>query len=502
MIRRLISPKVGNACPHVFKETSTVHTLGKKGWVGFLKLSCANEESETRDVILFASPKSTTSWHRSNLCWIPEVKVVLNIVARTCSIGKIRSAKHIDGASLVVVLRVMSQLSENSEKHVPEVGLDLDGLHSRQRREAREARGRERHKALGNRRFSSEDEDYMKANNMTMSEIVTALRATKFNERRLLERLKAILASGDENPEDFFAHGGDQNLYALVNVISGGHDSSKSQLSAVQVVANLSPLSEKSGIKVARAAGPYLITLLSSAHKELREAAAVALGNLSLSGYKVVKVILNQDVLERLTQTLPSVDESADGTGNSLYAIYHLLHTMDKKNAVLDDKIIDELVTSCLHILYANKTKSPLELFWVLFALSCWPNYHHLATNEAAIHTLLEVCTYEIYQKSDPRPLVKVVTPIARFLANLTAGPCSETAILLLLRHPDTVPILMALLGTNYMHLCKETLWLFANVVNSESMTVQEEIVELDLMDKLEYHTMQAVQKIDPYAVH
>ena len=113
----------------------------------------------------------------------------------------------------------------------------------------------------------------------------------------------------------------------------------------------------------------------------------------------------------------------------------------------------------------------------------------------------MQVCTYEIYQKSDPRPLVKVVTPVTRLLANLCAGPHSETVILILVRHPDTVAILMALLGTNYQHLCKETLWLFANIVNSDSIAVQEEIVDLDLMDKLEYHTLQAVQKLDPYAI-
>ena len=33
--------------------------------------------------------------------------------------------------------------------------------------------------------------------------------------------------------------------------------------------------------------------------------------------------------------------------------------------------------------------------------------------------------------------------------------------------------ILMALLATNYIHVCKETLWLFANIVNCESVIVQ-----------------------------
>ena len=182
--------------------------------------------------------------------------------------------------------------------------------------------------------------------------------------------------------------------------------------------------------------------------------------------------------------------------------------------SVVDEEVFMEILERCVRLLRAAKTKAPLELFWVLFALSSScsamtvpadhePTTSHafLTSDEAIIHALLDVCIYEIYQKSDPRPLVKVVTPITRLLANLCAGPHSETACLHVLRHPDLTAILMALLGTNYAHLCKETLWLFANVVNSESVLVQEEIVELDLMDKLEYHTTSVVQKIDPYAV-
>ena len=111
----------------------------------------------------------------------------------------------------------------------------------------------------------------------------------------------------------------------------------------------------------------------------------------------------------------------------------------------------------------------------------------------------LDICTYEIFQKADSRPLVKIVTPIVRLLANLSAGPFSERAVLLILRHPDLHAILMALLGTNFTHLSKECLWLFGNMVNSESVEVQEELIDLELMDRLEYHTAQAIQKLDPY---
>jgi len=409
-------------------------------------------------------------------------------------------------------------------------GSAVASLQERRRKAARESRGRERHLALALRRFSSSDEDLNRVSEMRMPEIIAALAKVKFNDHRLLERLKILLAGGSsgggqdgndttrgagEDPEDFFtpssAGGGDQNLYALVNLISGCGTSTKTQLPAVQVVANLSPLSEKSGLKLARAAGPYLVTLLSSGSHDIRSASAVALGNLALAGYKVVKVLVNQDVVERLTQSVEEQDHSSsyiqgDGTSSSspLYALYHLLHVLEARcGQVVGESVLDELTLKCLSQLEVRRKESPLELFWVLFALSCIPKQHHLVAEraDAVTQALMEVCTYEIYQKSDPRPLVKVVTPVIRFLANLCAGPDSETLTLSLVRHPDTVPILMALLGTNYHHLCKETLWLFANIVNSESIAVQEEIVELDLMDKLEYHTTMAVQKLDPYAV-
>ena len=70
-----------------------------------------------------------------------------------------------------------------------------------------------------------------------------------------------------------------------------------------------------------------------------------------------------------------------------------------------------------------------------------------------------------------------------------------------LVRHPDFPAILTALLATNYTHLCREALWLFANIVNNENVTVQEEFVNLDLMDKLETHAVQAVIRLDPYAL-
>lgn len=242
---------------------------------------------------------------------------------------------------------------------------------------------------------------------------------------------------------------------------------------------------------MARAVGPYLVTLLSSSSNALAEASGISIGNLALSGYRVAKVLVNQGCVKSLCQDL---------TSSSLYGLYHVLHAhIAEENFAIDE--VDQVITECLNLLRKNAQKAPVELFWLLFLLSCDPNQHLKLASEDVIQCCLDTCTYEIFQKSDPRPLVKVVTPLVRLLANLCGGPAaSEKVCLIIINHPDLTAILMALLGTNYIHLVKETLWWFSNMINSESVVVQEQFVELNIMDRLEYHTVQAVQKVDPFA--
>ena len=128
------------------------------------------------------------------------------------------------------------------------------------------------------------------------------------------------------------------------------------------------------------------------------------------------------------------------------------------------------------------------------------PLHNHFAST-SFLNQCLDIATYEIFQKCDSRPLVKLLTPVVRILANLSAGPDSVAVCLCLLRHPDFPAILTALLSTNYLHLCREALWLLANIVNNESVTVQEEFVSQDLMERLETHAVAAVSRLDPYAL-
>ena len=215
------------------------------------------------------------------------------------------------------------------------------------RKNVGEARQQGRSSIISKRRFGSDIVQNKQSENDSLSEILDNLKSSKFLDKFLLTRLKAKLSSGHENPEEFFLPGcGDQNLHNLVNIIStSGHEF---QLLSVEIVANLSPLNEKSGLKLARAAGPYLITLLSSSSNSLKEASSVALGNLALAGFKVVKVLLHQDVIDRLCINLPEFPLTSENTemrpskstrtedstfskvtSATLYALYHIIQSMD-----------------------------------------------------------------------------------------------------------------------------------------------------------------------------
>ncbi len=370
--------------------------------------------------------------------------------------------------------------------------------HESMRKLTSEVRADSKSRSLAVRRIGLEDcQDADKE--ISLEDLLATLSMTKFSDAKGLERLKRLLSSGEVNADEFFVSG--DNLHYLADVIINGQDTN-CQLLGVHCAANLAPLSEKNGLQLARALGPFLVTLLSSASSRLQESAATALGNMALTGFKVAKVLVNQEAVATLTMSL---DQNLDSRVLSafLYSLYHILHVMiAEENFAIDE--LPQVTEKCVRLLQEDRGqpqhKPPVELYWLLFLMSCDPNRHEELAEQAVIGSALESCTYEIFKKADSRPLVKVVTPLIRMLANLCGGPlASERACLAVVRYPDITAILMSLLATNYVHLVRETLWLFANIINNDSVVVQEQFVELAIMDKLEFHTVQAVQKIDPY---
>ena len=369
-------------------------------------------------------------------------------------------------------------------------------MHCLARRETEKARQAGRQAEISSRRFGGEgeaDQDGQgEMRSMSLRNLLVGLESSGFAERALLCELRRRLAAGEERPEEVLAAPG--VLSGLVGALLAQENDPRSRLAAAQATANLCPLRESDATRAARQAGPALVTMLSSGAPRMREAAATAVGNLALAGPRTVKVLLNQEALPTLLACLSDASSSSESVVTAcLYALYHLLHSCHDS---ADGEQLEEVAKVCRRWL---TRKSPVELAWVLFVLSCNPDLHTSLEKDDLPARALDVLTYEIFQKSDSRPLVKIVTPVVRYLSNLCVGPRSETSCTTILRHPDLLAILVALLGTNYSHLCKETLHLFSNIVNCESMVVQEILVDLDFLDKMEFHTGQAIQKLDPY---
>jgi len=298
--------------------------------------------------------------------------------------------------------------------------------------------------------------------------------------------LSQALSSKPEFSEDFM--NSDGCLHALVGWVCGKDP--PRQLLALQCLVNLSAQGYKCPI-IAKAAGAYFITLMSGTNQTLAEFSCNAVSNLAMKDNLTVPILMNFEAV----QTLLNLAQTSSGSlqESALQGLYHLTKT---ENMTYD--LMRQLTSASVRMLDA---RPPIHLVWLLYSLSSNQTLHNFLANRNFLHQCVDIATYEIFQKCDSRPLVKLLTPVIRILANLSAGPDSVSVCLCLVRHPDFPAILTALLSTNYLHLCKESLWLFANIVNNESVTVQEEFVNLDLMDKLETHAIHAIGRLDPYAL-
>jgi len=289
--------------------------------------------------------------------------------------------------------------------------------------------------------------------------------------------------------EQFLAEDG--CLHSLVGLATG-KDCSK-QILALYCLANLAAQDVKPA-QIARASGAYLITMISGANSQLCELSCSVLVNLTRSGEEETRdILVNMELVPSLINLTTSAQDNVKEL--AYLALYNLVTRSHLEGDVL--ATLTRTVTSGL----ADKRLCSIHLLWLLFSLSSNQMLHDYLANYALLDSLLKIATYEIFQKCDSRPLVKVLTPIVRILANLSGGPLSVEVALHMVRHQDFPAILTALLSTNYTSLCQETVWLLANIVNNENVLVQEEFVEMDLMDKLEHPAATAIHRLDPYSL-
>ena len=358
---------------------------------------------------------------------------------------------------------------------------------ARAHRQNGEARASKRNEALANKRNIDEEDVAKEVSEKEAKTLANACKSGKINVAQL-RRLSEALAEQPLFADRFLEQDG--FLHALTGILSG--QDAPRQVAALHCLVNLAGRGHRPE-QVAKAAGAYLVTLVSGTNQQLASYAAHCLGNLALADRSVVPLLLAQEALPTLLAMALAPASSLDTQDAALSALYQLTQGQS-----LPYDSLRSLASGCLRLL---SVKPPIHLLWLTYSLTASQPLHNHFASASFLNQCLDIATYEIFQKCDSRPLVKLLTPVVRILGNLSAGPDSVAVCLCLLRHPDFPAILTALLSTNYLHLCREALWLLANIVNNESVTVQEEFVSQDLMDRLETHAVAAVSRLDPYAL-
>ena len=114
------------------------------------------------------------------------------------------------------------------------------------------------------------------------------------------------------------------------------------------------------------------------------------------AGFKVVKILLNQEAFECLCDTIDNRNDEKI-VAAALYAVYHILHSLQAvgKEEAVEKSLYAKATHNCVKIL---TPRAPLELFWVLFVLSCDAGHHRALVTDDVIGLALDTCTYEIFQ--------------------------------------------------------------------------------------------------------
>ena len=233
-----------------------------------------------------------------------------------------------------------------------------------------------------------------------------------------LRDLSQALSSKPEFSTTFL--NSDGCLHGLVGFLSGS-DPSK-QVVAVQCLVNLAGQGYKCPL-VAKSAGAYLVTLTAGTNQTLAEHSCLVISNLCLGDRLAVPILLGLDAVQNLVNLAETSSDSVQEA--ALQALYHLV-----SGEQLSPDTARALVTSATRLLSAVPPRDlpPIHLLWLLYLLSSQQPLHNFLAHRSFIHQCLDLATYEIFQKCDSRPLVKLLTPVVRILANLAAGPDSGNA--------------------------------------------------------------------------
>ncbi|XP_046396040.1 uncharacterized protein LOC124163283 [Ischnura elegans] len=272
----------------------------------------------------------------------------------------------------------------------------------------------------------------------------------------------------------------DGALPALVRDLSG-QDSSL-QLKSTYCCANLALAGPDIGLKVAKAAAPYLMTHLQGMNQILLEASLWAVGSLSGTGIPALKVLEVQGIFPQIiaimqryhppTCSTTPLQESSQTKLQEIRVIEAVLYAATLcVSAGLPDNIkssdIEGLAAAAVPLLDRSNSIFLARLMYLYFVLSCSESSEEILLNYNVVNKIILLLD-EIRVVTSPGStecsnygfLIQVLTYIIRTLGNLCSGERGRSTFESMseIISPILNNVLKALPYLP-MHLLKETLW-------------------------------------------
>lgn len=248
-------------------------------------------------------------------------------------------------------------------------------------------------------------------------------------------------------------------LHSLVGHLMS--QNSFDQLLAAECCCNLSLGDSKTCFKLAKAASPYLMSILQGLNHNLMNVVLQTVMNLSGSGLKTCQLLHSQGILQALERTM-SIPELREQTTKAL-----IMFTKNGPNYMTENEV-QNMVNFILPFFELSD-----KVQWLIYLLSSQPYVIQVLIQHDIPIRVLKMLSSLRRLRADN---IISVTSLVRMLGNLSADPDGITASLMLDKWDMTLVIIKFFLASKYRHLCKEVYWSLGNILQHKNPDVQKKL--------------------------
>lgn len=252
-------------------------------------------------------------------------------------------------------------------------------------------------------------------------------------------------------------------LHAIVGYLMSKNP--MEQLLAAECCSNMAMGDSKTCLRLAKAAAPYIITILQGVNHNLMDVCLISLFNMCGSGDQICEILYSQGILNDLERTLtvPLLRE------NSLKTL--ISFTKNGSKYLSESEVTNLLTIVSSHFEQSDKAQ------WLVYQLSSFPNVlPTLIKMEFPLRTLSLLSTIGDITEQN----IVSATSLVRILGNLNTDPCGVTASTILKRWGETRRIFKFFFNCPYHHLTNEVYWAIGNIIRHVNPNVQNNMGRID----------------------